>query len=199
MLKKILAATAIGAAALLSPAHAGEVDTDPMARTGFYVPIQIGTGFATNYSEEGYGYELDIEGRKLFDVTTGIGYDFGHVRAEYRIGYGQTTADANLSDGYYEYSVDDYQTGALVSALGVAFDIPTNSRVVPYVGVDLTGAYAAGEVAYGVVGKAGVSYLASDKVDVFVQGDYTHPIVSSTGFTGDKGAWGVSGGVRIRL
>ena len=69
-------------------------------------------------------------------------------------------------------------------------------------GFDLTGAYTAGEMAYGVTGKAGVSYLASDKVDLFVQGEYSTTLASTSGALvtgGDSGAFGVSGGVRIRL
>ncbi len=57
-------------------------------------------------------------------------------------------------------------------------------------------------MAYGVTGKAGVSYLASDKVDLFVQGEYSTTLASTSGAFvtgGDSGPFDVSGGLRIRL
>ncbi len=158
-----------------------------------------------------------------FSAETGLGYDFGSIRAEITYAYDSSKVMGYTDpNGEWTYSPEGSVNKNSVFA-SAYWDINTNSRFSPYIGagigysnlsVSQTGEnlngfqidyapYSAGAFAYQF--KAGLSYLLSKSSEVFGEGIYR----GMTGYSAtDQGttynynnfnSWGFLIGARIRL
>ena len=193
---------------------------------GFYATVGLGGAWPQNVTGNttilGTGVTGSYGLGGGFSGEIGAGYDFGSVRTE--LTYAYTGASLNsvtgsargtsLSSSISNGSVST--NSVLVSAY---IDIPTKSKFTPYVGGGLGytnvgwGAYSASALgitltqqagSQGVLGyqaKLGVTYQASAKADVFVEGTYQ----GSSGFSVDSvnydslSAFGARVGARYRF
>ena len=171
------------------------------SQVGPYIQLGIGTGFGTTVDGSLYGHSVSGDGRTVLSGGIGIGYDFGPVRADISVARGWSYLD-NVSVSGYKYDVDDnnYAWGV---GLGLALDIPTNSKWTPY--LHASGGPSWGDdtddVAWGYGGGIGVTYAASQEVDVYGQvGCNWAPSQTIDSFDADgSGQFGVGAGVRFRL
>ena len=191
---KTVAVAALSVAALASPASAGEA--------GPYITAEIGTGFNTEVSGEISGIDFDADGRTTLGGVIGLGYDTGaNIRLE--LGVSRTTSDIDsVKISGVKYDVDE--TG---EAWGVKtrffFDFANDSDFTPYVGTGLGLSWGddTDDTVYSIPVMAGVSYAATESVDVFGQVTYAMtPAQDIDGIDYDyNGEFGVSMGVRFAL
>lgn len=176
--------------------------------TGFY--STLGLGFSSPQPVNGhtgthYGYSIygDVDKDTGFSGEIGGGYDFGVVRLELTYSYtnnGLDTSQASASGVTEQAKLTGSMTTqtALISAY---YDFDTHSRYLPYIGggigygnveqsqVTFTLPYGTGVsdassrsvLAY--QGKLGITYLASNTVDIFVEGVY----LGNTAYSGSGG------------
>ena len=172
-----------------------EKDEDEERVDGFYFPLAIGgqqfSGFDVNDTINRQDYSGSLNGRFGFSGETGIGYKVGDFRTELLYGYSDMPGpDFDLSG---VPNVSNQKTGnANMQTLtfGLLYDIDTNSKWTPYVGGTIGAgwlnlgdtSFQVDNVKYSVKdksqsalvygGKVGLSYQASRKLDVFVEGAY---------------------------
>jgi len=171
----------------------------------------------------GYDYKFD----DAFSGEVGVGYDFGKFRVEATYTRSNTSlnkAKADVSVDGIKYvtlssKVDDGDANINSFLINGYIDFETDSKFVPYVGggigyskinfssytVKVDGfTVKSGEGsdgAFGYQAKAGVSYLASEKVDIFGEAIFS----GTTGFSIDSAnvdpitSWGARAGLRFRF
>jgi len=195
--------------------------------TGAYATLGLGGAWPQDVSGNTAVIGIPVNGSYSlnggFAGEVGVGYDFGPVRSELTYTY----ANANLTSlsvsalgvnlGSASVSNGAVSTNSLLVSAYV--DIPTKSRWVPYLGggVGYTnvgwGAYsvsgfgatatqtAGSQGVFGYQAKLGLSYLASKKADVFVEGTYQGAAgFSVSGVNYDSlSSWGARLGARYRF
>lgn len=152
-------------------------------------------------------------------IETGVGYDFGPVRAEVTYAYDRSSGIGYTDqEGAYAYTVQPNINKNSVFA-SAYWDVNLNSRLSPYIGagigysdisyseaVDSFSSYSPfGSGAFAYQAKLGLTYLASRSTDVFAEAVYR----GITGFTGLDGpvvcdyssynSWGFLIGARYRF
>jgi opacity protein-like surface antigen len=200
--------------------------TSATSEKGFYATVGLGGAWPQNVTGNTTILGVGVTGSFAlgggFSGDIGAGYDFGPVRTELTYAYTGaslnsvnatalgTSVTASISNGSVSTN------SVLVSAY---VDIPTKSKFTPYIGGGLGytnvgwGAYSASALgitltqqagSQGVLGyqaKLGVTYQASAKADVFVEGTYQ----GSSGFSVDSvnydslSAFGARLGARYRF
>ena len=223
-------AVALSTSAIASPVIAEENDGKGWYGTagiGFYSPNDptgdecltlSGNLYCADYD---LGYDAGISGE------IGVGYDFGKFRVEATYSRSNTSMDdisADITENGVDIAtattkVDDGDTNLNSFMLNAYYDFDTNSKFVPYVGggvgytnIDFAGftVTAAGETlksdegsdgAFGYQAKAGISYLASDKIDIFGEAIFsgTSGFSISTVDIDPVTAWGGRVGLRYRF
>jgi opacity protein-like surface antigen len=225
-----LIAAAIGTASVAFPAFAEEKDGKGWYGTagiGFLSPNNPSGGecttILTNNVCANYDYTFDTG----LSGEIGVGYDFGKFRIETTY----TRTNTSLSEVSADVSVNNFKTASVSSRVNDGntnlnsfmvngyIDIDTKSKFVPYMGggigysdinfssytVKILGVDAksgsGSSGAFGYQAKAGLSYLASKKVDIFGEAVFT----GTTGFALDTvnvdsmTAWGARAGLRYRF
>ena len=159
--QKTFAIATIGAAAIGSPSLAGDEDK------GFYATGSVGYSQIQDIDVENSSSDLTFDGGIGFDL--GVGYDFGKARVE-------ATWDRATS-GELEWQItDDVDTTVDSYLASLYYDIENKSKWTPFIGASIGSATAEVDDAddssftYGV--QAGVSYEASEKVDIFAKVSY---------------------------
>ena len=191
---KTLAVAALSVAAIASPASAEEA--------GFYVTAGVGTGFNSEISGEISGIDFDADARTTISGGAGLGYDTGeNIRVE--LGFARSSADVDsVKISGVKYDVDE--SGEAWS-VGTRFfyDFANDSAFTPFfgTGVSLSWDDASDDTAYSIPVMAGVSYEATEAVDIFGQVTYAmSPAQDIDGTDFDFiGAFGVSMGIRFAL
>lgn len=225
-----LIAAAIGTASVSSPAFAEEKDRKGWYGTagiGFLSPNNPSGGECTTILANKVCTDYDYTFDTGLSGEIGIGYDFGKFRIETT--YART--NTSLSEVSADVSVNNFKTASVSSRVNDGntnlnsfmvngyIDIDTKSKFVPYVGggigyseinyssytVKILGVDAKSSSgssgAFGYQAKAGLSYLASEKVDIFGEAVFT----GTTGFELDTvnvdsmTAWGARAGLRYRF
>ena len=205
MFKKFLSALSIASLTAITPSFAEEDKTK-----GVYFVGAVGIGQMADidiHSSDGGG---KMEFDSGFSGDLGIGYDFGTLRTQ--LTYGSINSDLTKIQGT---TVD---VGVDVSSflLEGAIDFREGKNWQPYVGlgvgsseISVNLARTVGNVNLvvgddnitSVIGRVGMSYKASEKVDVYAEGwalafdDFTIGTVEFYGC----GVTGASLGLRIRL
>ena len=203
LIKAALPVSAITLSLLLGsvqPASAQEEEASE-SRLGPYIQVGIGTGFGTTVDGSYYGHSVSADGRSVLAGGIGIGYDFGSVRADISVSRTWSYVDSFTVSGYkFDSGDNNYGWGV---GLGLALDIPTNSKWTPYLHVGGGPAWGdnVDDVAWGYGGGVGLTYAASQEVDVYGQVGYGWaPSQTIDGFNADgSGEFGVGAGVRFRL
>ncbi len=193
---------------------------------GFYATLGVGGAWPQNVTGDstilGVGVTASYGLNGGFSGEVGVGYDFGPVRTELTYAYtGATlnTVTASALGASINGSVSNGSVSTNSVLMSAYVDIPTKSKFTPYVGGGLGytnvgwGAYSANfsgvqwnwqSGSQGVLGyqaKLGVTYQASAKADVFVEGTYQ----GSSGFSVDRvnydslSAFGARVGARYRF
>ena len=191
---KTLAVAALSVAAIASPASAEEA--------GFYVTAGVGTGFNSEISGEISGIDFDADGRTTIEGGVGLGYDTGeNIRVE--LGVVRSSADADsVTILGNKFDVDE--SGEAWS-VGTRFfyDFANDSEFTPFVGsgVSLSWGEDSDDTSYSIPVIAGVSYEATEAVDIYGQVSYEmSPAQDIDGVDLDfNGAFGVSMGIRFSL
>ena len=225
-----LIAATIGTASIASPALAEEKDGTGWYGTagiGFLSPSKPSgdecTTILTNKVCTDYAYTFDTG----LSGEIGVGYDFGKFRVETT--YART--NTSISKVSADVSVNNVKTANVSSNVSNGnaslnslmingyIDIDTKSKFVPYVGggigysninfssytVEILGVDAksgsGSSGAFGYQAKAGLSYLASENIDIFGEAIFT----GTSGFAIDTvdvdsiTSWGARAGLRYRF
>jgi len=159
--QKTFAIAAIGAAAVGSPSLAEDEDK------GFYATGSIGYSQIQDIDVEDSSSDLTFDSGIGFDL--GVGYDFGKLRVE-------ATWDRATSGEIEWLTTSDADTTVDSYLASLYFDIETESKWTPFLGASIGSATAEIDDAddssftYGI--QAGVSYEASEKVDIFAKVSY---------------------------
>ena len=196
------------------------------SQKGFYATLGVGGAWPQNVTGDstilGVGVTASYGLNGGLSGEIGVGYDFGPVRTELTYAYtGATlnTVTASALGASINGSVSNGSVSTNSVLMSAYVDIPTKSKFTPYVGGGLGytnvgwGAYSANfsgvqwnwqSGSQGVLGyqaKLGVTYQASAKADVFVEGAYQ----GSSGFSVDSvnydslSAFGARVGARYRF
>ena len=191
---KTLAVAALSIAAIASPASAEEA--------GLYITAGVGTGFNTEVSGEVSGVDFEYDARTTVEGGIGLGYDTGeNIRVELGVGYGRADVDSFRIDGT-KYDLDDSGDGW---AVGTRFfyDFANDSDYTPFVGTGVTLSWGddTDDTVYSFPVIAGVSYEATEDVDIYGQVTYEMaPAQDIDGVDVDfLGAFGVSMGIHFAL
>ena len=181
---------------------------------GFYATLGIGASWpqSTSTSSPALAAPITVNYGGSFSGEAGLGYDFGAVRTE--LTYVYDRASITGASGGATATGNRNASSVMASAY---FDIPTQSRWVPYLGggigytnlssgtvtapgsgVTLNGG---NQGLFGYQAKAGVAYVASDSTDLFLEGVYQGAPGYSAGSTsyGSYNSWGARVGFRLRF
>lgn len=205
MFKNFLAAFSIASLTAISPSYTEEVKTK-----GVYFVGSVGLGQMADiniHSSDGGGQMRFDSG---FAGEIGIGYDFGPVRTQFI--YNSINSDlTNIQGTAVDIGVDSSSY-----LLEGAVDFRDGKDWQPYIGlgigqskINVTLAQTVGNVALTVgddsitsaIGRLGVTYKASDTVDVYAEGwalAYEDFTIGTVEFFG-CGMTGASVGVRVRI
>ena len=164
--KKVFALTAIGAAAIGSPALADEKDK------GFYATGSVGYSqiqdIEVDTGIDNFSPDLEFDAGVGFDL--GLGYDFGNIRLE-------ATWDRITSGGAEVVGIDiDQDTTVDGYLASIYYDFENSSKWTPFIGGSLGAVNAdvdgedASSFYYGIQG--GVSYEVSDQLDIIGKVSY---------------------------
>lgn len=193
---------------------------------GFYATLGVGGAWPQNVTGNTTILGVGVTGSYGlgggFSGEVGAGYDFGPVRTELTYTYTGATLNSVTANALGRSLTGTISNGGVStnSVLVSAYvDIPTKSKFTPYIGGGLGytnvgwGAYSASALGvtltqqsgnqgvFGYQAKVGVSYQASAKADVFVEGTYQ----GSSGFSVDSvnydslSAFGARVGARYRF
>ena len=189
---KTFAIAAISVAAIASPASAGEA--------GPYVTANVGTGFNTETTGEVSGIDIEADSRTTFMGGVGFGYDTGsNLRTEVGVSYGTADVD-NVRVAGRNYDVDESRDGWSVGTR-IFYDFANDSDFTPFVGTGVELNWSDSSVVYAIPVVAGVSYEATESVDVFGQLTYAMaPAQDVSGVDYDfNSAFSVQMGIRFSL
>ena len=189
---KTFAIAAISFAAIASPASAGEA--------GPYVTANVGTGFNTETTGEVSGIDIEADSRTTFMGGVGFGYDTGsNLRTEVGVSYGTADVD-NVRVAGRNYDVDESGDGWSVGTR-IFYDFANDSDFTPFVGTGVELNWSDSSVVYAIPVVAGVSYEATESVDVFGQLTYAMaPAQDVSGVDYDfNSAFSVQMGIRFSL
>ena len=189
---KTFAIAAISVAAIASPASAGEA--------GPYVTANVGTGFNTETTGEVSGIDIEADSRITFMGGVGFGYDTGsNLRTEVGVSYGTADVDKVRVAGR-NYDVDESGDGWSVGTR-IFYDFANDSDFTPFVGTGVELNWSDSSVVYAIPVVAGVSYEATESVDVFGQLTYAMaPAQDVSGVDYDfNSAFSVQMGIRFSL
>tara|TARA_Y100000739_G_C20516473_1_gene422031 strand:- start:256 stop:840 length:585 start_codon:yes stop_codon:yes gene_type:complete len=189
---KTFAIAAISVAAIASPASAGEA--------GPYVTANVGTGFNTETTGEVSGIDIEADSRTTFMGGVGFGYDTGsNLRTEVGVSYGTADVD-NVRVAGRNYDVDESGDGWSVGTR-IFYDFANDSDFTPFVGTGVELNWSDSSVVYAIPVVAGVSYEATESVDVFGQLTYAMaPAQDVSGVDYDfNSAFSVQMGIRFSL
>lgn len=189
---KTFAIAAISVAAIASPASAGEA--------GPYVTANLGTGFNTETTGEVSGIDLEADSRTTFMGGVGFGYDTGsNLRTEVGVSYATADVD-NVRVAGRNYDVDESGDGWSVGTR-IFYDFANDSDFTPFVGTGVELNWSDSSVVYAIPVVAGVSYEATESVDVFGQLTYAMaPAQDVSGVDYDfNSAFSVQMGIRFSL
>ena len=189
---KTFAIAAISVAAIASPASAGEA--------GPYVTANVGTGFNTETTGEVSGIDIEADSRTTFMGGVGFGYDTGsNLRTEVGVSYGTADVD-NVRVAGRNYDVDESGDGWSVGTR-IFYDFANDSDFTPFVGTGVELNWSESSVVYAIPVVAGVSYEATESVDVFGQLTYAMaPAQDVSGVDYDfNSAFSVQMGIRFSL
>ena len=226
----VVVTVALSASAITSPAIAEENDgkgwygtagigfVSPNDPTGDECLTLLGNRYCADYD---FGYDAGISGE------IGVGYDFGKFRVEATYSRSNTSMDdvsADITENGVDVitltsKVDDGDATQNSFMLNAYYDFDTDSKFVPYVGggigyteIDFSSytvtvegeALESGEGSDGAFGyqvKAGISYLASEKIDEFGEAIFsgTSGFSISTADIDPITAWGGRVGLRYRF
>ena len=225
----VMTGAAIGAAFIVSPALAEEKDETGWYGTagiGFLSPNNpsgdeclIVTGLKSCLDYE-YTFDTALSGE------IGVGYDFGKFRVETTYTRSNTSlskVSGDVSVGSTEATLTDKVNSGNANfnsfLLNGYIDIDTKSKFVPYIGGGIGYTYVnfpsytmsalgtsvksgkGSSGAFGYQAKAGLSYLASEKVDIFGEAIFS----GVAGFAinnvdvGLINSWGARAGLRYRF
>ena len=226
----VVTGAAIGAAFIASPALAEEKDGTGWYGTagiGFLSPNDPSGDECLTVLGDKYCADYDFEFDTALSGEIGIGYDFGKFRVETTY----TRSNTSLSKVSADVTVDSVKLTTLSSKVSDGdanlnsfmvngyIDFDTKSKFVPYVGggigytnVDFSSytvkvagyTVKSGEGSSGAFGyqaKAGLTYLASEKIDIFGEAIFS----GTTGFSIDTTdvdsitSWGARAGLRYRF
>ena len=200
--------------------------TSAAPEKGFYATAGLGGAWPQNVTGNTTILGVGVNGSYGlgggFSGEIGAGYDFGPVRTELTYAYTGASLNTITASALGTSLTSSISNGSVStnSVLVSAYvDIPTKSKFTPYIGGGLGytnvgwGAYSASALgitltqqagSQGVLGyqaKLGVTYQASAKADVFVEGTYQ----GSSGFSVDTvnydslSAFGARVGARYRF
>ena len=191
---KTLAVAALSVAAIASPASAEEA--------GLYVTAGVGTGFNSVVNGEISGTDFDADGRTTIEGGVGLGYDTGeNIRVELGVVRSSSDVDSVTISGR-KFDVDE--SGEAWS-VGTRFfyDFANDSDFTPFVGTGISLSWGddSDDTSYSIPVIAGVSYEATEAVDIFGQVSYSMaPAQDIDGVDMDfNGAFGVYMGIRFAL
>lgn len=221
----VAAVLLVGSAAQVRAQETPSNEPSPDA-TGFYATLGVGAAWPQNVTGSTSVFDIDVSGDYSLDpgvaVEVGAGYDFGVVRAELTYLYNNATLNSLRVSALGQSVSASISNGGVNtnSVMASAYvDIPTKSRIVPYVGGGLGytnvswGSYNAsaggltlsqssgGQGVLGYQGKVGVSYRASKEADVFLEATYQ----GTAGFSVESvsydplSSWGARLGARYRF
>ena len=170
--KTVFAVSGILLSLAITPAFASPEEKD----TGYYFTLGVGKGSS---------FDVDYEGDDSADADisitgdTGFGYRFNkNIRAEVTYSY----TDLNISNAWS--SIEEGETHSIM--LGGYYDFASDSKYTPYIGGGLGYANLQTDAskdeencdAFTYQAKLGLSYEASDKVDVY--GEAAYQIIGPT-------------------
>ena len=147
-----------------------------------------------------HGQSVSADERNVLVGGIGVGYDFGSIRADISAHRWHDIDSFSVGGHKYDSDVKNYFWRV---GLGLALDIPTNSNWTPYLhagGGPIWGDKT-NDAAWAFGGGIGVTYAASEGVDVFDQVIYgwAPPQTIDNVNTDASGALGVEAGLRFRL
>jgi len=214
--------------AQVSGSQQGATETPSVAQLkGFYFTGALGGNWPQPVNVQGlnsvspYGFqEYHNSG---ISIEAGLGYDFGSLRSEITYSY-----DSSLSSSYSDFTgVTNYSPRAAVvknnALASLYWDIPLNSRLVPYIGGGIgytaLNASPSGEFngfsyapysgylanGLGYQAKLGISYLINRRSDIFAEAIYRGmgSYQASDGYTlykyGNYNSLGFQIGARVRF
>ena len=195
---KLVAAAAVAAATISAPAMADD--------KGIYATGSFGFNQANDIDIDvtgGTDYTIEPDSGIAFDL--GIGYDFGE---NFRL---EATWDRILSDEGNRTDSGKYDNDTTVDSYlaSLYYDFDTNSKWSPFVGLSVGSTTAsfggvtadeqASSFSYGV--QAGVSYVATEEIDVFGKISYlrVNDLDYDTLYDINTGAWSAKLGARFRF
>ena len=195
---KLAAAAAVAAATISAPAMAGE--------KGFYATGSFGFNQANDIDVDvisGTDYTIEPDSGVALDL--GVGYDFGD---NFRL---EATWDRMISNEGNRTDTGKYDNDTTVDSYlaSLYYDFNTNSKWSPFVGLSIGSTTAsfggvtadeqASSFSYGV--QAGVSYEASEEIDVFGKISYlrVNDLDYDTLYDINTGAWSAKLGARFRF
>lgn len=193
---KATAIIAIAVALMCSTPHAEAADQEPAAITldnRFYASFGVSIGFENSVpvrvpSNSPYSNE-SFESKQTVAPNVAIGKSFsGAWRAEVEyVGYFADTA-LKATYGDVNYKNGGYMIDTSAFFFNIFKDFPTSTKFTPYLGLEIGPAFtrystpAVGSesgTSFAGQGKAGISYSASPKTDIFV----SYQILGLTGGT----------------
>ena len=226
----VVTGAAIGAAFIASPALAEEKEGTGWYGTagiGFLSPNNPSGDECTTILTSKVCVDYDYTFDTALSGEIGVGYDFGQFRVETTYSRSNTSlskvsADITVDGTKFatlSSKVNDGNTNLNSFLVNGYIDFDTKSKFVPYVGGGIgytnvnfssytvknaaieskAGAGSAGT--FGYQAKAGLTYLASEKIDIFGEAIFS----GTTGFTldtvdvGSINSWGARAGLRYRF
>ena len=166
----------------------GEVGTESVQGTGFYLTIGAGASWPSNVNVRTRNFDPnengDLQFGGGFSGDAGIGYDFGAIRTE--LTYGYTRASINN----VQFDNEDLDASGIVNKndvmASVYLDVPFGAWV-PYIGggIGYTNLSTPGlkfegdrfgsanQGLFGWQGKVGVAYALNWNSDIYVEGTYS--------------------------
>ena len=194
----------------------GEVGTESVQGTGFYLTVGAGAAWpsSTNVRTRNFdpNFNGDMEFGGGFSLDAGLGYDFGAIRTELTYGYTRSSInDLKFNNDYFSASGIVNKNDVMASAY---LDIPFGAWV-PYLGggigytnlstpgISFDGDRIGGtnKGLFGWQAKVGVAYVINWNTDVYVEGTYS----GAGGFSSDElryssyNDFGAKLGVRYRF
>lgn len=175
----------------------GEVGTESVQGTGFYLTVGAGAAWPSDMDVRTRDFEPNVNGDMEFgggfSIDAGLGYDFGAIRTELTYGYTRSSInDLKFNNDFFDASGIVNKNDVMAS---VYLDIPFGAWV-PYLGggIGYTNLSTPGirfdgdrfgstnQGLFGWQAKVGVAYAINWNTDVYVEGTYS----GAEGFSSDE-------------
>lgn len=146
------------------------------------------------------GFDFESDSRTTFMGGVGFGYDSGsNIRSELGVNYGTANVD-KVKVGGFSYDVDESGDGWSIGTR-LFYDFANDSDFTPSVGTGVEFDLDSSDFFYAIPVVVGVSYKATESVDVFGQLTYAMaPAQEVSGVDLDfNSAFSVQTGIRFAL